>query len=200
MKIFSIEFAKLAALPVAAFSLVVLASNILVQYPVRALHLDEVLTYGAFSYPFAFLVTDITNRRFGAPLTRRIIGCGFVVAVILSLYFATPRIAAASGLAFFLANLLDVQIFERLRDKAWWLPPLGSSIMSSALDTVLFFSIAFMGDAMMSAPVGLFGTTVPLWVKLGVFDYLIKLAMAGLMIFPYAATLPFLRAAKNAVH
>lgn len=198
MKILSASFLRLAALPVAAFAAVVLASNILVQYPVRAFGLDEMLTYGAFSYPFAFLVTDITNRHFGAPLTRRIVIVGFVVAVILSLYFAGPRIAAASGFAFLCANLLDVQIFDKLRDKAWWLPPLGSSLISSALDTALFFSIAFAGDAVMSAPVDLFGTAVPLWAKLGVFDYLIKLGMAGLMIAPYGAMLLFVRPAQGA--
>ncbi len=185
-------------LPVAAFALVVLASNILVQYPVHVFGLQDMLTYGAFSYPFAFLITDMTNRHFGAKLTRRIVAAGFVIAVLLSLIFATPRIAAASGLAFLCANLLDVQIFDRLRDKAWWLPPLGSSLISSALDTIMFFSVAFAGDAVMSAPVDLFGATVPLWAKLGVFDYLIKLCMAGLMIVPYGALMPWTRPLKAA--
>jgi uncharacterized PurR-regulated membrane protein YhhQ (DUF165 family) len=187
----------MAALPVAAFSLIVLASNILVQYPVHVLGLEQYLTYGAFSYPIAFLVTDVTNRHFGAPIARRIVGIGFIIAVILSLIFATPRIALASGLAFLIANLLDVQIFDKLREKAWWLPPLGSSLISSALDTGLFFSIAFAGDMMMSVSVDLFGHAVPLWAKLAVFDYLIKLGMAGLMVAPYGAMLPFIRPAQG---
>jgi uncharacterized PurR-regulated membrane protein YhhQ (DUF165 family) len=193
----NISFLRIAALPVIAFSLVVLASNILVQYPVHFLGLEQYLTYGAFSYPVAFLVTDITNRSLGAPLTRRIVGIGFVIAVILSLIFATPRIALASGLAFLCANLLDVQIFDRLREKAWWLPPLGSSLVSSALDTGLFFSVAFAGDMMMSAPVDLFGHAAPLWAKLAVFDYLIKLGMAALMVAPYGAMLPYMRPAEG---
>ena len=190
---------RTAWLPVAAFGLIVLASNIFVQYPVRILGLEQYLTYGAFSYPVAFLVTDIANRHFGAALTRRLVGIGFVVAVILSLIFATPRIALASGLAFLAANLLDVQIFDRLREKAWWLPPLGSSLISSALDTLLFFSVAFAGVAAMSLPVELFGFGVPLWVKLGVFDYFVKLLVALLMVAPYGTLLPYLRPA-HAVH
>ena len=193
----NLSFLRLAAFPVAAFALIVLASNILVQYPVHYFGLEQMLTYGAFSYPIAFLITDMTNRHFGAPMTRRIVGIGFVIAVILSLIFATPRIALASGLAFLIANLLDVQIFDRLRDKAWWLPPLGSSVISSALDTLLFFSIAFMGVEAMSMPVDLFGFSAPLWVSLGLFDYLIKLGMAALMVLPYGALLPFVRPAHS---
>ena len=109
------SFLRMSALPVAAFSLIVLASNILVQYPVHFFGLEQMLTYGAFSYPIAFLVTDITNRHYGAARTRHIVLIGFVIAVILSLVFATPRIALASGLAFICANLLDVQIFDVLR-------------------------------------------------------------------------------------
>jgi uncharacterized PurR-regulated membrane protein YhhQ (DUF165 family) len=189
-------FLREASLPVIAFGLIVLASNILVQYPVRFLGLEQYLTYGAFSYPVAFLVTDIANRHFGARLTRRIVAIGFVIAVILSLIFATPRIALASGFAFLAANLLDVQIFDKLREKAWWLPPLGSSLISSALDTVLFFSIAFAGVGPMSAPVDLFGHAAPLWAKLAVFDYFIKLGMAMAMVLPYGAIMPFLRPAR----
>lgn len=191
------SFLRMSALPVAAFSLIVLASNILVQYPVHFFGLEQMLTYGAFSYPIAFLVTDITNRHYGAARTRHIVLIGFVIAVILSLVFATPRIALASGLAFICANLLDVQIFDVLRRKSWWLPPLGSSLISSALDTALFFSIAFMGDPVMAAPVDLFSYSAPLWAKLAVFDYLIKLGMAGLMILPYGALIPFVRPAQG---
>ena len=195
----SLSFWRAALLPVTAFALVVLASNICVQYPVHALHLDQVLTYGAFTYPVAFLVTDLVNRHYGAAFSRRVVLAGFVPALLLSLYFATPRIAAASGLAFLVANLSDVQIFDRLRAKAWWMPPLVSSLISSSLDTAIFFSVAFAGDAQMSAPVMLGTVAVPLWAKLGVFDYLIKLAMAGLMIMPYGVLRPWIRASR-AVH
>jgi uncharacterized PurR-regulated membrane protein YhhQ (DUF165 family) len=190
---FSISFLRKAALPLAAFSLVVLAANILVQYPMHILGLQETFTYGAFCYPLVFLVNDTTNRRYGAPFTRRVVLIGFFIAVLLSAVFATPRIALASGTAFLAANLLDVQIFDRLRRLIWWLPPLGSAVISSALDTALFFSIAFAGIAKMSFGVELFGYAVPLWVKLGVFDYFVKLVMAGLMVIPYGALMPFTR-------
>lgn len=184
-------FSKDALIPVLAFGAVVLASNILVQYPVQHFGLSQMLTYGAFSYPFAFLITDATNRHFGASRTRQIVAVGFVIAVILSLIFATPRIALASGIAFLIANLTDVQIFDRLRNRSWWWPPLASSLVSSLLDTALFFSIAFVGIADMSVSVPVFGMDVPLWVSLGIFDYLVKLAMAALMIVPYGALLPW---------
>ncbi len=199
LSVFTFSFWRAAALPITAFALVVLASNICVQYPVHALHLDEVLTYGAFTYPVAFLVTDLVNRHYGAGFSRRVVLAGFVPALLLSLYFATPRIAAASGMAFLVANLTDVQIFDRLRTKAWWMPPMVSSLISSSLDTMIFFAVAFAGDAQMSAPVALGSLTVPLWAKLAVFDYLIKLAMAGAMIMPYGALRPWIRASR-AVH
>src|SRR5215218_6676985 len=126
-----------------AMTLVVLSSNILVQYPFQHLGLGDYLTWGAFTYPFSFLVTDLSNRRFGPKGARRVVYAGFVLAVILSVILATPRIAIASGAAFLLAQLLDIGIFSRLRNRAWWLPPFVSSVISSALDTVIFFSIAF---------------------------------------------------------
>src|SRR3954447_15426963 len=126
----------------AAMTLVVLSSNILVQYPFQHLGLENYLTWGAFSYPFAFLVTDLSNRRFGPKGARRVVYAGFVLAVILSVILATPRIAIASGAAFIVAQLLDIQIFFRLRGRAWWMPPFVSSVISSGLDTLIFFSIA----------------------------------------------------------
>src|SRR3712207_5801119 len=124
-------------------TLVVLASNILVQYPFHHLGLGDYLTWGAFSYPFSFLVTDLSNRRFGPQGARRVVYAGFVLAVALSVVLATPRIAVASGAAFLLAQLLDISIFARLRNRAWWLPPFVSSVISSGLDTAIFFSVAF---------------------------------------------------------
>ena len=107
----------------AAMTLVVLASNILVQYPFGHLNLENYLTWGAFTYPFSFLITDLSNRRFGSAGARRVVYAGFVLAVLLSVALATPRIAIASGAAFLVAQLLDIRIFAKLRDRAWWLPP-----------------------------------------------------------------------------
>src|SRR3954466_14063194 len=114
-----------------AITLVVLASNILVQYPFQFAGLGDYLTWGAFTYPFSFLVTDLSNRRFGTKGARRVVYVGFVLAVVLSVILATPRIAIASGAAFIVAQLLDIQIFFRLRGRAWWMPPFVSSVISS---------------------------------------------------------------------
>ena len=126
---------------IAAMALVVTSSNVLVQYP-----LNDWLTWGALPYPFAFLVTDLTNRRFGPGAARRVVWAGFACAVVLSAWLATPRIAAASGTAFLVAQLADVQVFDRLRHANWWQAPLVSSALGSTLDTVLFFSLAFTGN------------------------------------------------------
>ena len=162
-------------LGVVAMTVIVAASNLLVQYPI-----NPWLTWGAFTYPVAFLVTDLTNRALGPATARRVVYVGFAVGVVLSIALATPRIAAASGAAFLTAQLLDVQIFNRLRDKAWWCAPFVSSSLASALDTALFFSLAFAG------------TTVP-WVTLGLGDYGVKLAMATVMLIPFRALMPLAR-------
>lgn len=191
------------AIAVAAMGVVVLASNILVQYPVMVGGLSDVLTWGAFTYPFAFLVTDLSNRRFGAARARRVVYAGFAVAVALSIYFATPRIAIASGAAFLAAQLLDIGIFASLRDRTWWLPPFVSSVVSSALDTAIFFSVAFFCGAVpglgltISDGLGRLGvadecTALP-WVTLALADYLVKLALAALSIAPYGAVLGVIR-------
>ncbi|MCE3543453.1 VUT family protein, partial [Escherichia coli] len=129
--------------PVLAMCLVVAASNILVQYPFNHLGLNEILTYGAFTYPVAFLVNDLSNRRFGPQFARKVVYAGFVIAVILSVWLATPRIAIASGSAFLCAQLLDVTVFSKLRQLTWWKAPFASAVFGSLLDTLLFFSIAF---------------------------------------------------------
>lgn len=152
----------------AAMALIVTAANIGVQIPI-----NDWLTWGAFTYPISFLITDLCNRSMGARSARRVVYAGFMVAVVLSIYFATPRIAIASGTAFLFAQLLDVQIFDRLRDsKRWWMPPLVSSSIASALDTALFFCIAF------------FGTPVP-WVTLAMGDYAVKFTLAIGMLLPF---------------
>lgn len=182
------------AVPVAAMIGVVAASNVLVQYPVGFLGLDEVLTYGAFTYPLAFLVNDLTNRRFGPAVARRVVYIGFALAVLLSVYLATPRIALASGTAFLVGQLLDITVFNRLRRMDWWQAPLAGSLFGSALDTAIFFSLAFAGDAAMSGAVTYAGlATVPLWVGLAFFDFVVKVTCALVALVPYGALMGWLK-------
>jgi queuosine precursor transporter len=187
----------------AAMTMIVLASNILVQYPFTSLGLGDYLTWGAFTYPFSFLVTDLSNRRFGQQGARRVVYAGFVLAVVLSVVLATPRIAVASGMAFLVAQLLDIRIFASLRRKTWWLPPFVSSVISSALDTAIFFSVAFYCGPVPGLGLtisDLFGATgladqcvaLP-WVSLAVADYGVKLALAALSIAPYGFVLALMR-------
>ena len=186
-----------------AMTLVVLSSNILVQHPFTHWGLGDYLTWGAFSYPFSFLVTDLANRRFGTRGARRIVYVGFVLAVALSVILATPRIAMASGAAFLVAQLIDIGIFARLRDKAWWMPPFVSSVISSGLDTAIFFSVAFycgpvpgvgltISDMLGQAGIADACIALP-WVNLAVADYGVKLALAAIAIAPYGAVMALMR-------
>lgn len=159
---------------VIAMSLVVLVSNIVVQYPI-----NDWLTWGAFTYPLAFLVTDLTNRILGARAARWVVVFGFFVGVVFSYVFAEPRIAIASGAAFLIAQLLDVAIFERLRVLSWWKAPLISSLLASAVDTLIFFAGAF---AMTGLP----------WVTWAMGDYGAKLAMAALLLLPFRLLVGYL--------
>jgi len=161
---------------VAAMAVIVTASNILVQYPI-----NDWLTWGALSYPVAFLVTDIANRTQGPALARRVVVVGFVAAVIMSIVLATPRIALASGTAFLVAHLLDVFVFDRLRQRSWWMPPLVSSTLGSVVDTVLFFSIAFAA------------TGLP-WVTWAIGDFGVKMTLALIMLIPFRLAYLKLRA------
>jgi uncharacterized PurR-regulated membrane protein YhhQ (DUF165 family) len=185
------------SLPILAMAGVVVLSNFAVQYPIAAFGLQDYLTWGALTYPLAFLVNDLTNRRFGPGLTRRVIYIGFAIAVVLSIALATPRIALASGAAFLFGQLLDIFVFSRLRRGTWWRAPLAGSLLGSALDTVIFFSLAFAGDAAMSGPVDYapFGipVTVPLWTGLAFFDFVVKVTMALLMLVPYGALMSRIR-------
>jgi len=170
------NFPRGVLIGVAAMTVIVAASNYLVQFPV-----NDWITWGAFTYPIAFLVTDVTNRVFGPARARQVVYAGFVLAVILSIALATPRIALASGTAFLVAQLLDVRIFDRLQQRGrWWTAPLVSSSVGSAVDTMLFFSIAFAG------------TTVP-WVTLGLGDYAVKLVLALSMLIPFRVMMQFMR-------
>lgn len=193
------------AVAIAAMVAVVAASNFLVQFPVGyaigGVNLGDILTWGAFTYPAAFLVTDLTNRHFGPARARIVVLAGFAVAVLVSIWLASPRIAIASGSAFLLAQLLDVSIFDRLRRRAWWQAPLISSLIGSVLDTVVFFSLAFApafagfdlmvgredGSLGFPAPLLGVGPEVPLWVSLALGDFCVKLAVAALLLAPYGA-------------
>lgn len=157
------------ALPVAAMAGVVALSNWAVQFPI-----NDWLTWGAFTYPLAFLVNDLTNRRLGPETARRVVFVGFALAVALSVWLATPRIALASGAAFLTAQLLDTAVFDRLRRLAWWQAPLISTGFASVVDTGLFFSLAFAG------------TGLP-WITWGLGDLAVKGAMALAMLVPFHA-------------
>ena len=152
-----------------AMAAVVGASNWLVQYPI-----NDYLTWGAFSYPVAYLVTDVCNRCFGPRRAREVAFVGFAVGISLSLWLATGRIALASGTAFLVSQFLDVAVFNRLRRASWWKAPLWGSVAASIIDTALFFSLAFHG------------TGVP-WLPLAGGDLAVKLLMAVLLLAPYRA-------------
>jgi queuosine precursor transporter len=180
---------------------IVAASNVLVQYPFNHFGLHEVLTWGAFMYPIAFLVNDLTNRRFGPAAARKVVYAGFVIGVTVSVWLATPRIAIASGSAFLFAQLLDITVFDRLRKQQWWKAPWAGAIVGSVLDTLLFFSIAFaahfawidwltgMPDSSLATPVSFLGAEVPLWLSLACGDFVVKLVMGTVMLVPYGTIL-----------
>jgi hypothetical protein len=159
--------------------LVVVASNYLVQFPIQYFGLSEILTFGAFSYPITFLITDLANRAYGKVVARKIVYVGFAIGILLTLFVSTNfsdiisiRIAIGSGIAFFIAQNLDVQIFDHLRKKAWFVAPLTSSFFGSITDTLLFFSIAF------------YATGIP-WVSLAFGDLAVKLLIALTMLIPF---------------
>ena len=169
---------------------VVLSSNYLVQFPIKYYDLEEVLTYGAFSYPIAFLITDLANRSYGKIIARKIVYIGFIIGIVFTLFFSTNytdlisvRIAIGSGTAFLVAQLLDVQIFDKLRKKKWFVAPLTSSLIGSTVDTFLFFFIAF------------YSTGIP-WVTLSMGDLAVKIFVALLMLIPFRLLLSSFKAAK----
>ena len=166
---------------------VVLSSNYLVQFPVNYYGLNEILTYGAFSYPIAFLITDLANRSFGKIIARKIVYFGFTIGLLFTLIFSTNfsdlisiRIAIGSGTAFIVAQLLDVQVFDRLRRKTWFVAPLFSSLIGSIVDTFIFFSISF------------YGTGVP-WITLSFGDLGVKVFIALIMLVPFRLLLGTLK-------
>ena len=170
--------------------IIVLASNYLVQFPIKYYGLGEILTYGAFSYPIAFLITDLANRSYGKMIARKIVYIGFAIGISFTLLFSTNftdlislRIAIGSGTAFLIAQLLDVQIFDRLRKKDWFIAPLTSSLIGSTVDTFLFFSISF------------YATGIP-WVTLSLGDLTVKIFVALVMLIPFRLLLGTFKAAK----
>ena len=166
---------------------VVLASNYLVQFPIKYYGLEEILTYGAFSYPIAFLITDLANRSFGKIVARKIVYIGFAIGISFTHLFSTNftdlisiRIAIGSGTAFLVAQLLDVQIFDKLRKKEWFVAPLTSSLIGSTIDTFIFFSISF------------YGTGIP-WITLSLGDLSVKIFVALMMLIPFRLLLKTLK-------
>jgi len=186
---------------VVCMAMVVALSNYLVQFPVLPTHvpsaiaglserlfglpINELLTWGAFTYPIAFLVNDLTNRKFGKSAARVVIIVGFVIAVLLSIWLATARIALASGAAFLVAQLLDARIFDTLRHTAWWRAPMLSSICASVVDTLLFFSIAFAGSGLP-------------WTTWALGDFGVKLLVAVAMLIPFRVLIGSTAGAKLA--
>ena len=180
---------KLFLLLSLVMGVVVLTSNYLVQFPIKYYGLEKILTYGAFSYPIAFLITDLANRSYGKLIARQIVYIGFVIGISFTLLFSTNfadlisvRIAIGSGTAFLIAQLIDVQIFDKLRKKKWFVAPLTSSFIGSAADTFLFFSISF------------YATGIP-WVTLSLGDLAVKIFVALVMLIPFRLLLGTLKPA-----
>ena len=178
----------LLLLPV-LMGVVVLVSNYLVQFPIKHYGLEEILTYGAFSYPIAFLITDLANRSYGKLIARKIVYIGFIIGIAFTFFFSTNfsdlisvRIAVGSGTAFIVAQLLDVQIFDQLRNKRWFVAPLTSSLIGSIVDTFLFFSISF------------YGTGIP-WITLSFGDFVVKILVALTMLIPFRLLLGIFKTA-----
>jgi len=169
---------------------IVLISNYLVQFPINKFGLENILTYGAFSYPIAFLITDLSNRVYGKNGAKKIVYFGFSIGILFTLIFSTNfgdlisiRIAIGSGTAFIVAQLLDVQIFDKLKKKKWFIAPLASSMIGSVVDTFLFFSISF------------FGTGIP-WFTLALGDLTVKIFVALVMLIPFRLLFNILKPVK----
>ena len=168
-----------------SMALIIVLSNYLVQFPVNFYGLQDVLTYGAFSYPVAFLITDLSNRKYGKDAAKKIVYLGFILGFFLTLYFSTNyadlisiRIAIGSGSAFLVAQLFDIYIFDKLREKIWFIAPFVSSFIASSIDTFLFFSISFYGTGIS-------------WITLSFGDLFVKILVALLMLIPFKLLLSY---------
>ena len=171
---------------------IVALSNYLVQFPIKYFYLENFLTYGAFSYPIAFLITDLSNRRYGKNIAKKIVYLGFSLGIFLTLYFSTNysdlisiRIAIGSGAAFLTAQLIDVHIFDRLRSKEWFIAPLSSSLVGSIVDTFLFFSISFYGTGIN-------------WLTLSIGDLSVKIFIAFVALIPFRLLLSYIEEVSSA--
>ncbi len=199
---------RITFLYVLLMTAVVVASNVLVQYPLSGtlfgINLGDLLTYGAFTYPVAFLITDLTNRQFGPRIARRVVAAGFLVAVLFSIGASTPRIAIASGSAFLAGQLLDISVFNRLRRQTWWRAPLVASLIGSVLDTLIFFSFAFAPFLSVFGPndpfaiewapvLGVFTTEAPRWISWAMGDFSVKVLVGLVMLLPYGALMSKLK-------
>ena len=158
---------------------IIIISNYLVQFPINKFNLQDLLTYGALSYPITFLITDLANRRYGKEEAKKLVYIGFIIGILLTTLVSTNfedtisiRIALGSGTAFLAAQLIDIEIFQQLRDKEWFVAPITSSILGSTIDTFLFFSISFLGTSIS-------------WVSLAFGDLFVKFLMALLMLIPF---------------
>ena len=176
--------AKLFLILAIFMAIFVAASNYLVQFPIKIFGMQEILTYGAISYPVTFLITDLANRKFGKLTARKIVYLGFVIGIFLTLFFSTNfkdlisiRVAIGSGTAFLVAQLLDVQIFDKLRNRSWFVAPFFSSLIGSLVDTFLFFFIAFYGTDLN-------------WLTLGLGDFIVKMLIALIMLIPFRLLMP----------
>ena len=187
---------------------IVVASNFFVQFPLSGwlfgIQLGDLLTWGAFTYPVAFLITDLTNRQFGPSIARRVVLAGFIVGVAVSYWTSVPRIAIASGTAFLIGQLLDISVFNRLRRQTWWRAPLAGSLIGSAIDTALFFSLAFAPAFVMLGPndgfaigwapiLGVLASDAPRWVSWALGDLGVKILVGIVLLLPYGALMSVLR-------
>ena len=187
---------------------IVVASNFFVQFPLSGtlfgVVLGDLLTWGAFTYPIAFLVTDLTNRQFGPSIARRVVLAGFVVGVVVSFWTSMPRIAIASGTAFLCGQLLDISVFNRLRRQTWWQAPLAGSLIGSGIDTLLFFSLAFAPIFLMLGPndsfaiewapiLGVMSAEAPRWISWALGDLGVKMMVGVVMLLPYGALMSILK-------
>ena len=177
-----------------SMAILVTLSNFLVQYPVNYFGLDQILTYGAFSYPITFLITDLANRSYGKEIANKIVYIGFFLGILLTLFFSTNfqdlisiRIAIGSGTAFLVAQLLDVQVFDKLRKKLWYVAPLVSSFFGSSIDTLFFFFISF------------YKTGIP-WITLAIGDFSVKILIALIMLIPFRLLLNRIKNHTNKVN
>jgi uncharacterized PurR-regulated membrane protein YhhQ (DUF165 family) len=187
---------------------IVVASNVLVQFPLTGtlfgVALGDLLTWGAFAYPVAFLITDLTNRQFGPRIARRVVLVGFIVGVGLSFGLSAPRIAVASGTAFLIGQLLDISVFNQLRRQTWWKAPLAASMVGTVIDTALFFSLAFApffafigpndAFAIDAAPIlGVLSAEAPRWVSWALGDLAVKILVGVVLLLPYGALMNVLK-------